>query len=560
MTAARPRSIDRREETSSQPAQVQASVSSAGMLSNSMAGSVWTIVSRVTGLGKVIAVGAVLGATYLGNTYQSVNSLPNLIYYQLLAGSLFASLLVPPLVAHIDAGDRLGAERLIGGFLGRLLVVAAGVMGVVLVASHLIVRLLTLGVSDHATAALQNRVGWTLLVMFVPQIALYAVAGTGAAIMNAHGRFALAAGAPTLENVGIIAVLAVASGLFGVSTDIANISTSEVLLLGFGTTGAVAIHATCQWLGARSSGIRFRPLAGWRDAEVRTVMRRIPPTLAYTGLAASQIFAVLMVANRIPGGLVAFQLALNFFYLPVAIVAWPVARALLPQLSRFHRDESGTSFRNELVRGVTLASFMTIPIAVAYVTLSFPMARAVTFGQLGTTRGVSLVAISLATLGLGVVGETMFILGTYAFYARQDVRSPLRSMAVRVGVSLTLMTAAWLSHGPQVLALLGLSLSAGSLTGAVHIGLRLRRALPSGDHQLLRPLGRTLVAALVMAVPAYLATLLLGHLGGNHLVEVGTMVAGAMVGLIAFLAAQAALHSPELAQLRSGWRTVRAGR
>ena len=53
-------------------------------------------------------------------------------------------------------------------------------------------RLLTLGVTDPATAAGQRRVGWLLLVMFAPQILLYVVAGTGAAVMNAHGRFALA--------------------------------------------------------------------------------------------------------------------------------------------------------------------------------------------------------------------------------------------------------------------------------------------------------------------------------------------------------------------------------
>ena len=54
------------------------------------------------GLVRLVFVAAILGATYLGNTYQAINALPNLIYYQLLAGSLFVSLLVPPLVARIQ--------------------------------------------------------------------------------------------------------------------------------------------------------------------------------------------------------------------------------------------------------------------------------------------------------------------------------------------------------------------------------------------------------------------------------------------------------------------------
>ena len=57
---------------------------------------------------RVVVVGAVLGPTFFGNSYQLTNVLPNLVFYGFLAGSLLSSLLVPALVRHIDAGD--GAE------------------------------------------------------------------------------------------------------------------------------------------------------------------------------------------------------------------------------------------------------------------------------------------------------------------------------------------------------------------------------------------------------------------------------------------------------------------
>src|SRR5438067_1211264 len=89
---------------------------------DSMTVAAWTIVSRATGVIKFAAIGAVLGPTFFGNTYQFTNSLPNLIYYGFLAGSLFSSLLVPALVSHIDAADRRSSERVAGGFLGTTLV------------------------------------------------------------------------------------------------------------------------------------------------------------------------------------------------------------------------------------------------------------------------------------------------------------------------------------------------------------------------------------------------------------------------------------------------------
>lgn len=526
--------------------------SSAALMRNSLAGSIWTVVSRLTGLGKAIAVGAILGATYLGNTYQAINALPNLVYYQLLAGSLFASLLVPPLIRHVDSGARQAAQGVVQGFLGSLLLVTAVASGILVAIGPVIMRLLTLGVSDPVTAAAQRRIGWFLLVMFVPQISLYVIAGTGAAVMNAHGRFALAAGAPALESLGMIAVLLAAGVLFGTGAAITHVSDQQLLLLGLGTTSAVGLHAACQWWGARSSGLTLLPGAGWRDPEVRRILRRIVPTLGFTGLAALQIFAIMVVANRVPGGLVAFQLALNFFYLPTAVVTWPVARALLPQLSRLHHAGAGRLFRDELLRGVAAASFITVPIAAAYIALSFPLAHALAFGQLGKGAGWELTALSLASLAPGVVGETWFILGTYAFYARQDVRSPVSSMAIRVGVSLSLMAVAWLTRGPTVLVMLGSALSMGSLVGALHIGWRLRRKLPRDEFPLLRSLARTVIASFIMVVPAYLTTVALRGLPDTKPAQLMAMSAAALVGAVVFFGVQTAWHAPELGWLKGG--------
>ena len=75
-----------------------------GAVSDSLSVAVWTLVSRITGVLRGITIAAVLGATYFANTFQFTNSLPNLVFYGLLAGSMFSSLLVPALVGHIDSG------------------------------------------------------------------------------------------------------------------------------------------------------------------------------------------------------------------------------------------------------------------------------------------------------------------------------------------------------------------------------------------------------------------------------------------------------------------------
>ena len=80
--------------------------------------------------------------------------------------------------------------------------------------------------------------------------------------MNSRRRFALAAGAPAIENLGTIAVLAAAALLYGSKTSVTNVPLGEILLLGLGSTGAVALHAATQWWGARRAGVVLVPLPG----------------------------------------------------------------------------------------------------------------------------------------------------------------------------------------------------------------------------------------------------------------------------------------------------------
>src|SRR6266480_2712964 len=137
----------------------------------------WTILSRVTGVLKFACIGAVLGPTFFGNTYQFTNSLPNLVYYGFLAGSLFSSLLVPALVRHIDAGDRRASERVAGGFLGMSLIALVVIAPLAVAFGPVVLKLATMSGGPLAVGAAHERVGRLLIAMFVPQIFCYGVVG-----------------------------------------------------------------------------------------------------------------------------------------------------------------------------------------------------------------------------------------------------------------------------------------------------------------------------------------------------------------------------------------------
>lgn len=523
-----------------------------GAVGDSLAVALWTIVSRVTGLGRVVTIAAVLGPTYLGNTFQLTNSFPNLVYYGFLGGSLFSSLLVPALVRHIDQGDRRATERVAGGFFGMAMLVLVGVTPVVIALGPLVMKVVALGVHDRAVAAAQESVGRWLILMLMPQVVLYGVVGSASAVMNARRRFALAAAAPALENIGMIAVLLAAAARFGMGTSLEHVETGELLLLGLGTTGAVGLHATAQWLGAWRAGVVLRPRAGWRDPEVMEVVGRALHSLLQAGLIALQLLVVLVVANRVPGGVVAFQLALNFCALSIALGVTPVALSLLPRLSRLYYQGEAPLFHDTLMRGFAFAFFLTIPAAVAYLTLSIPLAQAVSVAKMNSPLGTVMVAASLAALAPGVIGETAFLLMTYASYSRQDTRSPLRSMTVRLAVCLCLVGCALLLQGTAVLVTLGLAVSASNLVGAWHLTSKVRRHLRGGRERLAPSLIRIGVGAAVMVAPAWAAWLVAHRWIEGQLSSVIGVVAASVLGGGAFFAIQALMHAPELAWVAGG--------
>ena len=532
--------------------------SGAAAAGDSISVGAWTVVSRVTGVARFAAIGAVLGPTYFGNTYQFTNSLPNLIYYGFLAGSLFSSLLVPALVHHVDNGDRDASQRVAGGFLGMTLVALVAIVPVAVILGPLVLRFAALGGGPALVGQAQERIGRWLIVMFLPQVFCYGIVGTATAVMNARRRFALAAAAPALENIGILGVLGATALLFGTDTGLDRIPVAELLLLGLGTTGAVALHAAAQWWGAKRAGVVLVPRAGWRDPEVRVIIRRALPSLAQAGLVALQVLSLLVIANRVPGGVVAFQIALSFYYLAIALGATPVALSLLPRLARMHTYGEATLFRDTLVRGFALALFVTIPAAAGYLTLAVPLARAVAFGRMDSTAGVTMVAASLAALAVAVVAQTAFLIATYASYARKDTRSPLVSMLLQAITCLALVGIAAQLRGPAVLVMLGLGFSAAVAVGAGHLITRVWRGLAGGSQRLAPSLAKVVIGAAVMAGPAWLTAATVPHWIGQPLGSGVGILAAALVGGAVFVALQALWRTPELAWIADGLNHARS--
>lgn len=513
---------------------------------DSLTVATWTAVSRVTGLVRVAVIAAVLGPTFLGNAYQFTNSVPNLVYYGLLGGALVSSLLVPGLVRHIASGDGNRATMLAGGLFGCATAAAAVAVPVLVVAVPFVLR--STNGADGAAARDQIGAATWLVVLLAPQIVCYAVIACSVAVMNAHRNFALASAAPTIENIGSLLVLGVVWAVWGSGREVTDVGGAEIAVLGVGTTAAVVVHALVQWLGARRSGVTLLPRAGWRDPEVRTIAARGGLAMAQAGLWSVQVIVALALANRLAGGVVAVLIATNFFFLPIALGATPIALSALPRLAAHFTAHREADFAAASLRAISLVVFVTVPAAVGYLVLAARLAHVITFGSSDNAAARGLVTNSLAALALGVIGTGVFTVATYVRYAREDARTSLRAMAVQSVVAVAVMLTSIAVHGAGALAVVTGGLAVGGLTGAALLVRQLGGA-PGWYAALRRSGARTITGAAVMAPCVWLCDRTLDAHLPSRLGQLTVLAVCVAVGAAVYCLVQYMVRSEELSLL-----------
>ena len=512
--------------------------------------SAWNALSRVTGFVRVLAVGAALGATFLGNTYQSSNLVSNLLF-ELLAAGLLSAPLVPAFVRLVDARERESVERLAGQLLSLALLVLGAVVIAGALAGRPLMRLLTVTVDQPALRGREIELGAFFLWFFLPQVLLYAVGAVASALLNADRRFSAPSFAPVANNVVVTATMAAFLVMRHGHAPTLHLPLDQRLVLALGTTGGVLAMTVVPLVAGRRAGFRLRPRRGFDNPVLREVGR--VGAWGAVLLAANQLLigVTLVLANHVEGGVVAYQIAFTFFLLPVALAAQPVFTALYPRLAAHAHGGRLPAFADDLAGGIRLTIFLVLPASAALVALGEPGLRMLRVGAL-TEHGALLVARVLSAYGFGLLGYALFMLLARAAVAAGDARLPaLVGIGVTAFGSALMLSASAVTTGNDRVVALGLAHSVAMTAGAgcllVLVRRRVGHALPFGATAA-RTVAVSAVAGLVAVVVVH-ATDSAGRGGAAVALFAGAVAAGIVV-----VAGQVALGAPELRGLTRALR------
>jgi len=504
--------------------------------------AVGTTLSRVTGLGRLVAMAYALGVTEsrLSDSYNIANTMPNVIY-ELILGGLLTSVFIPVLVEELRTKrDDEGWES-VSALVTTSIVTVLAITVLAVICAPWIIGLFTLD-------AEQQEVATFLLRIFAPQILFYGIASVAGGLLNAHDRFAVPMFAPIANNMVVIASL-VAFATFVPLVRDQPTSLAQKLLLGLGTTGGVALLALAHWPAVRRlpGKLRWRP--NFRHPAVRKLARLSLWTLGYVVTNQLSFSVGLVLASRVDGGVTAMFTAFAFFNLPYGIAAVSIMTALVPRMSAQAVEGDEDGFRASVGSAMRLMGLLLLPATAGYLVLSRPLVTTLLEHGVMGAESSELVAEVLQMFAIGLVPFSFFLLLLRAFYARQDARTPTLVNVVLNTVYAVLSFAFFPAFRVQGLAF---AHSLCYITGAILAGVLLSRRIGGLDiRRTVAALGRaaaaSVVAALAMVAARQGVDGLMDPSGERALVQ---LVAGLLAGGVAFLGAARALRIEELETLR----------
>jgi putative peptidoglycan lipid II flippase len=501
-----------------------------------------TLLSRVTGLARNMALAYALGTTALAGTFVLAYETP-LILYELVLGGVLSGTLVPVFVRAFERDEQEGWDAVSAVFTFALVVSTA--LAVLFVAvAPLFIRLYTLRNSGDLEDD-QLAVATTLLRLFAPQVLFYGLVTLSTAISNARRRFAAPMFAPVLNNVVATAAL-LAFPVVSNTTALDRVrgDRGALLLLGLGTTAGVAANALAQlpWRDLRGNlRLRWNP----RHPALRTVAGLMGWTLGFVVANQVAVLVVRFLANANPGDIAVYYLAYVLFVLPHGVLSVSISTAIAPELSSRWAADDRAGFRDQLSTGVRTILAVTVPAAVGYLVLARPIvATLLEYGALGGRSG-RLVADCLALFAIGLPGYSAFYFLNRAYQAIQDTRSLFFLYVVENGINIVLAVALYPSLGVQGLALAyAIAYLGGALCSLVHLRGR-TGAVDVGA--IASTAARVLVAAAAMgAAIAVVAQLVGSERGSGAVLRVAVAVP---TGVSVYLAAARVLGVSEVSAL-----------
>lgn len=450
-----------------------------------------TLLSRVLGFVRDFVIARAFGAGLATDAFFVAFRLPNLLR-RLFAEGAFSQAFVPILAEYRNRRGEAETKRLVDRvatilFLAVALVALLGMAGAPL--------LIYVSAPGFAADAGKFALTVELTRITFPYILFMSLVAFAAGILNTWSRFALPAFTPVLLNLSFIAMALLAAPYF----DPPVMAVAWAVFLGGVLQLAIQLPALKK--------IGMLPRLDWtpQDEGVRRVLKLMAPAVLGVSVAQVSLLINTIFASFLPSGSVSWlYYADRLMEFPAGLLGAALGTILLPSLSKAHATGSREEFSALLDWGLRLTLLLTLPAALALALLAVPLLS--TLFQYGafSAEDVMQTRTALVAYSVGLAGLILVKVLAPGFYARQDVRTPVKIALVTLAATqaMNLAFVFWLKHA-------GLALSIG-LASCLNALLLWRGLHRNGSYVAAAGWGtfvaKLLVALVAMGVALWFAT------------------------------------------------------
>lgn len=432
------------------------------MIRNLLSVGGFTLLSRITGFLSLAVQSAVMGAGMVSDAFFIAQRLPN-SFRSIFGEGAFNAAYVPCYSKALAQPDPDAARNFSSQVFTLLLISQVVLLLIVWAFTPQFVALIAPGLDDRpekfAMAVTMTRITFPYLLCMT----LFTLhQGT----LNAHGYFALAAFAPNLMNLSVMAALAVAF-LF----PNAGVAAS------YGVTISGFLQLGLLMLSARRAGL-LEGIARPEWPTVREFFLMLGPAIVGSATPQIAVFADTILSSMLAdGGVSSISYAERLYQLPVGVIGIAAGTVLLPEMSRriTNGDHDGAQAAQNRTMALTIA--LTAPFFIAFVTIPELIMRGLFMRGKFTALDALAAGDVLSAYGGGLLALVLIASARASFQSRGDTRTPMTialvALAANVALKIILFrplgavglaTATSVGLWIQLAALVGLGLTRETMT------------------------------------------------------------------------------------------------
>jgi putative peptidoglycan lipid II flippase len=349
--------------------------------------------------------------------------------------------------------------------------------------------------------------------------------------------------------------------LFSPGVNISNINSTQVQILGWGTTFSVVVQALILVPVIKRLGISIKPqlgleglgksfnLAGW------TLVYVLISQLGYlvtVNVATSAAVRSAQEGVTTGVGYTPYTYAYFVMLLPYSIVTISIITAILPHISKLAVDGKREEVKSQLIRAIRLVGVITVPSAVAFLLFGSLITEVIFVGI--PTEDSRYIGHVLSALSFGLVAFSINLILIRGFNAFEDTRTQVISILIINVISVALsyfflyfLKNQWVTVG------LGVAFSFSYLVGLlVTLGLLKKHTGKLAIREFFAQHMRLLTASLLVMLPLFAMVEYVDWVGGqlSPAARAGELLLVMVIAFFGYIFAAKALKVEEISMIR----------